>query len=170
MSSSTEPAAAKLAVPKAQNSYTTPRINTDHKQLSEQKPIYEEKSTPKKTEEQPLAAQSFDEASVQTVWKKYLDQEGNSMVGSIFKKAKLEVEPNRIRILVENTFAKSQVEKKLQELGIFLRQNLRNHGLELSLALMESGAVPKFDKIESLAKNYPILEDFRRVFELELST
>jgi DNA polymerase-3 subunit gamma/tau len=134
--------------------------------------VVEEEGLEEPEEEGELTLEELDAA-----WKKYAEQTGSDSIKSVLLATELSVDEERFVATVSSTFAENTL---LQELGLmeFLRKELRRPKLMREIRvdtdkLQQEAPPPKKtfltpkEKYLEMREEYPLLTEFRKVFDLK---
>ena len=122
-----------------------------------------------------LPRESFSEETFNQFWERYIDEllvKGERIQASILKIAILRLEGTTIHLEVSSNTAKNDIVQMEHKLLDYLHKSLQNYDLTIEISVNEEIAkrivVTPEDKYEKLLEENPILQEFRRAFELNL--
>ena len=130
-------------------------------------------------QEKPLddyAHESFTELEMQLMWSKFaknLENKGEMLLNALMSMSIPTLNGTTILHELPNEGTRIEFREKLeQQLLRYLRGNLHNHDIEIKIVVNEKIEEQKAftieDKYQKLVQINPMLEDFRRFFELDL--
>ena len=122
-----------------------------------------------------LPRESFSEEIFNQFWERYINEllvKGERIQASILKIAILRLEGTTIHLEVSSNTAKNDIVQMEHKLLNYLHKSLQNYDLTIEISVNEEIAkrivVTPEDKYEKLLEENPILQEFRRAFELNL--
>ena len=126
-------------------------------------------------EEENLPVNEFTEAQMQSVWDEYtqkIETDGKFNLLSHLTMGEPKLEGDLIHLKVPNQTIKTEVERAKYELLGFLREQLQNYNIDLSIEVNETIAkkyayTPR-EKFEKLKEKNPLLEKLRKDFDLDI--
>ncbi len=128
-----------------------------------------------KPDEKNLPRESFTEAEMQTVWTSYTEKikkDGKFNLLSHLTMGTPKLDGNLIHLVFPNSTIKVEVERAKYELLGYLREQLRNYDVDLSIEVNEEEvkryAYTPREKFEKLKEKNPLIESLRKEFDLDI--
>jgi len=122
-----------------------------------------------------LPEKPFTETDLHFYWKEYaklLEKKGEHILSSHLNMQLPEVKENTLKITFPNETIKIELEKAQSSLLKFLHHKLENYALHLEIEVDEAAekkyAYTAREKFEILKEKYPIMDTFRKTFDLDI--
>ncbi|MCH9659834.1 MAG: DNA polymerase III subunit gamma/tau [Bacteroidetes bacterium] len=128
-----------------------------------------------KPDEKNLPKEPFTEEAMQTAWASYtkkVEQEGKFNLLSHLTMGVPKLEANLIHLVFPNSTIKVEVERAKYELLGYLREQLQNYDVDLSIEVNEEDvkryAYTPREKFDKLVEKNPLIETLRKEFDLDI--
>ncbi|MBX2828195.1 MAG: DNA polymerase III subunit gamma/tau [Flavobacteriaceae bacterium] len=128
-----------------------------------------------KPDEENLPRETFTEEQMQSAWASYtkkVEKEGKFNLLSHLTMGTPKLEGNLIHLVFPNSTIKVEVERAKYELLGFLREQLKNYDVDLSIEVNEQEvkryAYTPREKFEKLKEKNPLIESLRQEFDLDV--
>ena len=122
-----------------------------------------------------LPKKPFTEDDVLLLWDNYakkMSSEGKRLMETLLRINKPVVKENTLYVELPNHSAKGEFLQNYNELIGYLRGNLQNHDVSISITVNENISSTKAytpeEKLERLKKINPALEELKKLFQLDL--
>ncbi|MDC8004108.1 DNA polymerase III subunit gamma/tau [Aureisphaera galaxeae] len=126
-------------------------------------------------DEKNLPKESFTEEEMQSVWTSYtkkVEKDGKFNLLSHLTMGTPKLEGNLIHLVFPNSTIKVEVERAKYELLGYLREQLRNYDIDLSIEVNEEEvkryAYTPREKFEKLKEKNPLIDTLRKEFDLDI--
>lgn len=123
-----------------------------------------------------LPRESFSEEDLLKFWNLYvrdLQEKGTRLQASIFSVCKPKLKGTVIHLELSSQVSKSEVLRDEEKILNYLKKSLKNYDLSLDVTVNEESAkkilITPDEKFEYLTTLNPLLSDFRKEFELNIS-
>ena len=129
----------------------------------------------KKTPQEKLPTKSFTENDIHLAWKEYtklLEKKGERILVSHLNMQLPEVKGTVLHVTFPNDTIKVELEKAKGKLLNYIRHKVENHEVTLEISVNETAekryAYTTREKFELLKEKYPIVDEMRKTFDLDI--